>query len=147
VPALTLSPGWIDPTNPVWTASRKPLAGQFRFSGHDVFVIANHFDAKLGDQSRDGRFQFPAQSSAVQRAGQALAEHNFISQILAIDRAADVVAVGDLNDYQFSPALSLLKTGTSDGTGKATLADLITTLPASSTPTISTACPRSWTTS
>jgi predicted extracellular nuclease len=26
-----------------------------------VFVIANHFDAKLGDQSQDGRFQFPAQ--------------------------------------------------------------------------------------
>jgi len=38
--------------------------------------------------------------------------------------------VGDLNDYQFSPALSVLKTGTSDGSGKATLTDLITTLPA-----------------
>jgi predicted extracellular nuclease len=129
-PTLTLSPGRIDPTNPVWNSSRKPLVGQFTFNGTDVFVIANHFDAKLGDQSQDGRFQFPAQSSAVQRAGQALAEHNFINQILAIDKQADVVVVGDLNDYQFSPALSVLKTGTSDGTGKATLTDLITTLPA-----------------
>jgi hypothetical protein len=94
-------------------------------------VIANHFDSKLGDQSADGRFQFPAQSSAVQRAGQALVEHNFINQILAIDKKADVVLVGDLNDYQFSPALSVLKTGTSDGSGKPTLTDLITTLPAS----------------
>ena len=41
-----------------------------------------------------------------------------------------MVVVGDLNDYQFSPALSVLKTGTSDGSGKATLTDLITTLPA-----------------
>jgi predicted extracellular nuclease len=41
-----------------------------------------------------------------------------------------VVVVGDLNDYQFSPALSVLKTGTSDGSGKPTLTDLITTLPA-----------------
>jgi uncharacterized protein len=130
-PALTLSPGRIDPTNPVWTASRKPLVGEFDFDGHDVFVIANHFDAKLGDQSQDGRFQFPAQSSAVQRAGQALTEHDFVSQILAIDKKADVVVVGDLNDYQFSPALSVLKTGTSDGTGTPTLTDLITTLPAS----------------
>jgi uncharacterized protein len=129
-PTLTLSPGRIDPTNPVWNSSRKPLVGQFTFNGRDVFVIANHFDAKLGDQSQDGRFQFPAQSSAVQRAGQALAEHNFINQILAIDKQADVVVVGDLNDYQFSPALSVLKTGTSDGSGKATLTDLITTLPA-----------------
>jgi uncharacterized protein len=129
-PALTLSPGRIDPTNAVWNASRKPLVGEFTFNGTNVFVIANHFDAKLGDQSQDGRFQFPAQSSAVQRAGQALVEHNFVNQILAIDKKADVVVVGDLNDYQFSPALSVLKTGTSDGSGKATLTDLITTLPA-----------------
>jgi hypothetical protein len=65
----------------------------------------------------------------VQRSGQALAEHRFVSQILAIDKKADVVVVGDLNDYQFSPALSVLKTGTSDGTGTTTLTDLITTLP------------------
>ncbi len=130
-PALTLSPGRIDPTNPVWTSSRKPLVGEFVFNGKDVFVIANHFDAKLGDQSQDGRFQFPAQSSAVQRAGQAQVEHDFVNQILAIHRKADVVVVGDLNDYQFSPALSILKTGTSDGTGTPTLTDLITTLPAS----------------
>ncbi|HEX4256613.1 MAG TPA: endonuclease/exonuclease/phosphatase family protein, partial [Streptosporangiaceae bacterium] len=129
-PSLTLSPGRIDPTNSVWNASRKPLVGEFEFNGSDVFVIANHFDAKLGDQSQDGRFQFPAQSSAVQRAGQALAEHNFVNQILAIDKKADVVVVGDLNDYQFSPALSVLKTGTADGSGKSTLTDLITTLPA-----------------
>ena len=129
-PALSLSPGRIDPANAVWHASRKPLVGQFKFNGTDVFVIANHFDSKLGDQSQDGRFQYPAQSSAVQRAGQAQVEHNFINQILAIDKKADVVVVGDLNDYQFSPALSILKTGTSDGSGKATLTDLITTLPA-----------------
>jgi uncharacterized protein len=129
-PTLTLSPGRIDPTNSVWNASRKPLVGQFEFNGQDVFVIANHFDAKLGDQNQDGRYQYPAQSSAVQRAGQALAEHNFVSQILAIDKKADVVVVGDLNDYQFSPALSVLKTGTSDGSGTSILTDLITTLPA-----------------
>ena len=40
------------------------------------------------------------------------------------------MVVGDLNDYQFSPALSVLKTGTSDGSGTPTLTDLITTLPA-----------------
>ena len=152
-PALTLSPGRIEPTNAVWNASRNPLVGQFEFNGKDGFVIANHFDAKLGDQSQDGRFQFLPKSSAVQRARQAPAEHNFINQILAIDKQADVVVVGDLNDYQFSPALSVLKTGTSDGSGKPTLTDLITTLPASSSTLRSWTgtrakrggkCPRSW---
>jgi uncharacterized protein len=128
-PALTLSPGRIDPTNPVWTSSRKPLVGEFHFNGKNVFVIANHFDAKLGDQNADGRFQFPAQSSATQRAGQAQVEHDFVGNLLAIDKSADVVVVGDLNDYQFSPSLSVLKSGTADGTGTQTLTDLITTLP------------------
>jgi hypothetical protein len=40
------------------------------------------------------------------------------------------VVVGDLNDYQFSPAPAALRTGTADGSGTATLRDLITTLPA-----------------
>ena len=128
-PALSLSPGRIDPTNPVWTSSRKPLVGEFRFRGKDVFVIANHFDAKLGDQNADGRFQYPAQSSAVQRAGQAQVVHDFVQTLQSADRHADVVVVGDLNDYQFSPALKSLTTGTADGSGPRILTDLITTLP------------------
>jgi predicted extracellular nuclease len=127
--ALTLSPGRVDPTNPVWTASRKPLVGQFRFGSKDVFVIANHFDSKLGDQNADGRFQFPQQSSTIQRAGQAQVVHDFVGSLLAADKKANVVVVGDLNDYQFSPALAALRTGTADGSGTATLTDLITTLP------------------
>lgn len=129
-PALTLSPGRVDPANPVWTTSRKPLVGQFRFGGKDVFVIANHFNSKGGDQNADGRFQFPNQSSAVQRAGQSLVLHNFVDKILAVDNKAQIVVAGDLNDFQFSPALSVLTTGTADGTGPSILTDLITTLPA-----------------
>jgi hypothetical protein len=40
-----------------------------------------------------------------------------------------VVVLGDLNDYQFSPSVAALKTGTADGSGPATLTDLINTLP------------------
>ncbi len=128
-PALTLSPGRVDPTNPVWTTSRKPLAGEFRFGGRQVIVIANHFNSKGGDQNADGRFQFPAQSSAVQRAGQAQVVHDFVGRVLDIDRNANVVVLGDLNDYQFSPAVAALRTGTADGSGDSILTDLITTLP------------------
>jgi predicted extracellular nuclease len=129
VPGLTLSPGRIDPTNPVWTASRKPLVGQFRFHGKPVFVIANHWDSKLGDQNADGRFQYPAQSSQVQRAGQAQVVHDFVQRLLDVSPLADVVVLGDLNDYQFSAPLLALRTGTADGSGKPILTDLITTLP------------------
>ena len=128
-PDLTLSPGRIDPTNPVWDSSRKPLVGEFLFGSKTVFVIANHLVAKLGDQNQDGRFQFPAQSSQIQRSGQAQAVHDFVQQILAVKKNADVVVVGDMNDYQFSPALATLRTGTADGSGPSILTDLISTLP------------------
>jgi predicted extracellular nuclease len=128
-PALTLSPGRIDPADTVWNASRKPLAGEFRFRGKPVFVVANHFDSKLGDQNADGRYQYPAQSSAVQRAGQAKEVHAFVERILRAGWRSDVVVLGDLNDYQFSPALAALRTGRTDGRGLPILTDLISTLP------------------
>ena len=53
-PSLTLSPGRVDPTNPVWSTSRKPLAGEFEFRDRRVIVIANHFNPKGGDQNADG---------------------------------------------------------------------------------------------
>jgi predicted extracellular nuclease len=128
-PALSLSPGRIDPANTVWNSSRKPLAGEFRFRNKPVFVVANHFNSKLGDQNADGRFQYPAQTSTTQRIGQATAVHGFVQQILKVDRKADVVVLGDLNDYQFSPALSALRTGSTGGHGTPILTDLISTLP------------------
>jgi predicted extracellular nuclease len=126
-PDVTLSPGRIDPTSTAWTSSRKPLVGEFTFHGQQVFVIANHFDAKLGDQNQDGRFQYPAQSSAVQRHQQATEVNAFVTSLLKVDKKAKVVVAGDLNDYQFSPALGTL---TGAPSHRPILTDLITTLPA-----------------
>jgi len=121
---LSASPGRVDPTNAAWNSSRKPLAGEFVFAGKKVFVVGNHFDAKLGDQDADGRFQPPARASEVQRQQQATVLNDFVKQILAVDPRANVVLAGDFNDFQFSPSM---KTLTDNG---ATLTDLITTLPA-----------------
>ncbi|WP_250324472.1 endonuclease/exonuclease/phosphatase family protein [Williamsia sp. CHRR-6] len=121
--ALSISPGRIDPTNPAWQTSRKPLVGEFTFNGKTVFVVGNHFNSKGGDQSADGRFQPPTRSSETQRVAQATVENNWIKSLQAIDPRAKVVIAGDLNDYQFSPAL---KTLTGNGTG---LTDMITTVP------------------
>jgi predicted extracellular nuclease len=41
----------------------------------------------------------------VQRAGQAQVVHDFVGTILDVDRKADVVVLGDLNDFQFSPSV------------------------------------------
>jgi predicted extracellular nuclease len=118
---LSASPGRIDPTNPAFNDSRKPLAGEFLFRGNKLIVIANHFNSKGGDQPLFGRFQPPVRSSEVQRHAQAQVVHDFVAGILALDANANVVVLGDLNDFSFSDALTTLKSGV--------LHDLITTLP------------------
>ncbi|MFF7347006.1 endonuclease/exonuclease/phosphatase family protein [Streptomyces antimycoticus] len=119
---LSASPGRIDPANGVWKASRKPLVGQFSFRGRPVFVVANHFNSKGGDQGLDSRFQPPARPSETQRTGQATAVNTFVKALLNADPKAAVVVAGDLNDYQFSPALADLTKG-------GVLTDLVTRLP------------------
>lgn len=123
--ALSASPGRIAPADPAWRNSRKPLAAQFSFKGRPnsrVFVVANHFNSKGGDQAVDGRFQPPARTSETQRLAQAAAVNSFTKDLLAIDPRADIVVAGDLNDYQFSPTLKALTSG-------GVLTDLVGRLP------------------
>ncbi|MEV0644877.1 lamin tail domain-containing protein [Phytomonospora sp. NPDC050363] len=120
--ALSASPGRVDPGNTAWESSRKPLAGEFLFGGEKVIVIANHFNSKGGDQNADGRFQPATRSSEVQRIAQATSVNAFVKSVLDVDGAANVVVAGDINDYQFSPALAALTDG-------GVLNDLINTLP------------------
>ncbi|MER6158117.1 endonuclease/exonuclease/phosphatase family protein [Streptomyces sp. NPDC001868] len=106
---LTVSPGRIDPANTAWTNSRKPLVGEFSFRGKSVFVIANHFASKGGDQSLHSEFQPPKRSSETQRHLQATAVNTFVKEILAKEKNADVIALGDINDFEFSRTAELLE--------------------------------------
>ncbi|MFI6337676.1 endonuclease/exonuclease/phosphatase family protein [Streptomyces sp. NPDC050535] len=107
--ALTVSPGRVDPANSAWTSSRKPLAGEFVFRGRTVFVIANHFASKGGDQGLTSQYQPPARSSETQRHLQATAVNTFVKEILAAQKNADVVTLGDINDFEFSGTTKLLE--------------------------------------
>jgi predicted extracellular nuclease len=110
-PRLTFSPGRIDPGNAAWAASRKPLAGEFRMRGKKVIVIVNHFNSKGGDQPLFGRFQPPSRSSEVQRHAQAVIVNSFVDSILAGNPNANVVVLGDINDFEFSETVSILEGG------------------------------------
>ncbi len=107
--ALLYSPGRIDPTNAAFASSRKPLAGEFTFRGQRVFVIANHFNSKGGDDPLYGFTQPPVLVTEAQRLQQAQVEAAFVSQLLAADPLANIVVLGDLNDFEFSAPVGLLK--------------------------------------
>jgi predicted extracellular nuclease len=122
-PELTLSPGRIDPNNAAFLDSRKPLAGEFLFRGRKLFVVANHFNSKGGDDPLFGHYQPPEFFSEIQRNQQAAVVNGFIDELLSVDPNANVVVLGDLNDFQFSSAIATLKGN------PAVLNDLIDTLP------------------
>ncbi|MFD2081104.1 hypothetical protein SAMN05421678_104210 [Actinopolymorpha cephalotaxi] len=109
--ALTLSPGRIAPTDAAWNNSRKPLAGEFTYRGRTFFVVANHFNSKGGDEPLLGRWQPPVRSSETQRHAQAQLVHDFVARIRAVQPDAEVLVVGDLNDFEFSRTAQILQEG------------------------------------
>ncbi|SOD87432.1 hypothetical protein SAMN06272765_4919 [Streptomyces sp. Ag109_G2-15] len=106
---LTLSPGRIDPDNAAWKSSRKPLAGEFVFRGKTVFVIANHLNSKGGDQGLTAQYQPPVRSSEIQRHAQATEVNAFVKDILSVQKNANVIALGDMNDFEFSETAKILE--------------------------------------
>jgi uncharacterized protein len=125
---LAQSPGRIDPANPAYNAgytltspatsrtmtsgaSRKPLAAQFTWQGHTLFVINNHLDAKLEDDADFGRYQPPVQWSEIQREQQTQDIQSFVASIEQADPRAWVITLGDLNDQGFQSAITDLETG------------------------------------
>jgi uncharacterized protein len=106
---LTLNPGRIDPTNSAFNASRKPLAAQFDFQGKSVIVVANHFNSKGGDQPLWGKTQPPVLSSEVQRHKIAQIVNNFVTDVKTKDPNANVVLLGDFNDFEFTRTLEIVK--------------------------------------
>jgi predicted extracellular nuclease len=121
-PLLSASPGRIAPTDPAWTNSRKPLAGEFRWRGKTLFAVANHFNSKGGDQPLYGRYQPPERTSETQRHDQARLVHDFVADIVQVDPSARVVVLGDLNDFDYSETADILA-------GGGLLTDLPRTLP------------------
>ncbi|MEU6142107.1 endonuclease/exonuclease/phosphatase family protein [Streptomyces sp. NPDC047081] len=106
---LTASPGRIDPTDTAWNASRKPLVGEFVFRGQTVFVIANHLNSKGGDQGLTAQYQPVVRSSETQRHAQATLVNAFVKSILDVQKNADVIALGDMNDFEFSDTTKIME--------------------------------------
>lgn len=111
-PRLKYNPGRVDPNNLAFSSpkpSRRPLAGEFMFRGEIIFLIANHWSSKSEDQDEWSRYQ-PAQLlTEPQRDRQAVVVRDFVQRILNLDARANILVLGDLNDFQFSKPLNTLK--------------------------------------
>ncbi|WP_286170891.1 cell wall-binding repeat-containing protein [Bacillus sp. NTK071] len=106
---LTLNPGRIDPTNDAFKNSRKPLAAEFEFNGEKVVVVANHFNSKGGDGALFGAEHPVVLGSEVQRIKQASIVNGFVNDVVTNMDDANVVVLGDLNDFEFSKPINTLE--------------------------------------
>ena len=102
---LTHNPGRIEPNAAAFSSSRKPLAAQFDFQGESIVVIANHWNSKNGDTPVFGAVQPPVNGSEVQRKKIAEIVYNFVSAIKTDNPEANIVSLGDFNDFQFAESL------------------------------------------
>jgi endonuclease/exonuclease/phosphatase family metal-dependent hydrolase len=103
-------------------SSRKPLVGTFTYNGESVTLVGNHFNSKGGDAPLYGTTQPPVLVTEMQRLQQANVVKAYVQGLLASDPDANVIVLGDLNDFEFSAPLTVLE--------GASLTSLIETLPA-----------------
>lgn len=117
---LTLSPGRVLDSalagETAFLATRKSLAGEFRFRGETIFVVANHFSSKGDDRPLFSRYQPPNRLTEYQsgdpedgwRHAQAQAINDFVDEILAVEPDANIIVLGDINDFDFSETVGIL---------------------------------------
>ena len=115
-PALSCSPGLVDPDHPAFqsreegrSGSRKPLVGEFRFAGKRLFLINLHLKSKGGDDPLFGRRQPRIEGTLDRRTDQAKAVADFVGELATMDPGARIVALGDLNDFENTLALTTLE--------------------------------------
>ncbi len=106
---LSVNPGRIDPLNYAFVDSRKPVVVEFLYNKKKLFIINNHWNSKGGDTPLFGAIQPPRLESETQRKKQADVVTAFINEIMAVDKNAMVMVVGDLNDFYFSPPVLRLE--------------------------------------
>lgn len=103
-----------------FAGSRLPLVATFSFNGEDVTVINNHFSSKGGSTPLYGTTQLSVNGSADERLVQA---QNVADYVTALGAQANVVVLGDLNEFSGEESLAPLSA--------AGLVDMDETLPQS----------------
>lgn len=102
-PSLKYNPGLIDPTNPAWEDSRKPIAAEWVTvkDNATLFTVNVHLISKGGSSTIEGDPRPPVNGGLTQRIAQANVTGSFIADILAVDPSAAVLAAGDFNEFVF----------------------------------------------
>lgn len=113
-----------------FAGARLPLVADFEFNGETVTLVNNHFSSKGGSapilgtaQPFEARQEDPTVNGSLdERQAQSQAVQGYVSGLLSNDPSANVVVLGDFNEFEFVSPLT--------GLESAGLTNLTNTLPA-----------------
>ncbi len=91
-----------------FAATRKSLAAKFIFNGEEVTIINNHLSSKGGSTPLFGTTQPPINGRVEERAEQVGVLIDFIQEVFAVDPNANLIALGDFNEFLWELPLELL---------------------------------------
>jgi predicted extracellular nuclease len=113
--SLSLNPGRVSPNAPSFKNTRRSLAAEFTFKGKKVILIGNHLKSKLGDGAMSGAIQPVSLGTEAKRTEQAAVVRAFVEQIMKKDPNANVVVLGDFNEFYAARPLRVLSEGILNG--------------------------------
>ncbi|MBW4481493.1 MAG: endonuclease/exonuclease/phosphatase family protein [Tildeniella torsiva UHER 1998/13D] len=100
-----------------FAGARLPLVADFEFNGETVTLVNNHFSSKGGsapilgtEQPFEARQEDPTVNGSVdERQAQSAAVQGYVNGLLSSDPSANLVVLGDLNEFEFvSPVRDLV---------------------------------------
>ena len=91
-----------------FSGSRKPLIAFFTMGDQKMIFINCHLRSKGGDSSAYGSLLPAVRFSESQRIPQTTAIRVHVDQLRQKHPEAGIIVLGDMNDYEFSPAIEVL---------------------------------------
>jgi predicted extracellular nuclease len=95
--------------------TRNPLAATFAFDDREFTVINNHLSSRFGSTPIFGGPQPFFQAAETNREAQLGALNDYVDFLLADDKDARVIVLGDFNTFEFTDDLTEILPGTLDG--------------------------------
>lgn len=101
-------PGFDKSDETGFSGTRKPLVAFTTYEDEKFIFINCHLKSKWGDSSTYGSLRPALRFSEAQRIVQTRAIRKHVDQLQKNHPEASIVVLGDMNDFEFSPALQIL---------------------------------------
>ena len=111
--SVELLPNGVPDSNshPFDGGQRVPLVGTFEVNGETFTVVNNHFDSKNGSSPAFGSAQPHINGGEADRIAQAQLVNDFVDGFLAANPDANILVLGDLNEFSWETALRDILSG------------------------------------